>query len=256
MTTIIETDTSIFINGPVQLIASERDIASEWASKHIVTNPHLRWIVGKYVEADKANSNGQLWTLDDLRMAKPSISYAPMNLLHRENDIVGTYVGSELVYPTDEATNPFIETVGAFWKYYFPEELEVIEAAHSMGALSSSMECISDSVTCVGPESCGETFSYRGPNHASYCEHIREHRSHRQLNQPHFLAGALIFPPERPGWKGAMVSDISKSVGDEELHRVYTSIAADFSHLTPKEWEAQMFALVEQAFFAQFSADH
>lgn len=91
-------------------------------------NHAIKWVIAKYVEADNPNSNGQSWSLEDLRMAQPSINYAPMNMLHKSNHIVGAYVANEMIYPTvdddsesaEEAANPYIETVGAFWRYYFP----------------------------------------------------------------------------------------------------------------------------------------
>lgn len=255
MTTLVETDKSFYLSAPARILDTERDMASEWAGAHIMTNPALKWITGKYVEADNANSNGQYWTLEDLRLKQPTITHAPMNIAHDPNYIVGTYVASELIYAAEEGQNPFIETLGAYWKYYFPDELADVEAAHKNGRLFQSMECISDSVTCVGPDSCGETFPYAGPMADAYCDHIKERASYRQLNNPHFLAGALILPPYRPGWKGASVNELSqldKLVSDERKDRMLQSIAVEAPELSASEWEILMFTILDNAVNGSF----
>ena len=247
MTFLTENDKSFFLSAPASIVELDRDTASEWASAHIIDNPALKWIVGKYVEADNANSNGQLWTLDDLRMSQPSILHGPMNISHRANYIVGTYTAAEMMYATYEA-NPYIETLGAYWRYYFPDELKDIENAFKEGSLFQSMECVAQSVTCAGPLGCGETFDYAGPMSQAYCEHIKDRASFRQLNNPWFLAGALIFPPDRPGWKNASVNEISKMLSDDKKHDLYVSIANETPHLSPKEWELLMFSVMEASF--------
>lgn len=209
MTVLTENDSSFFFVAQAELIDTDRDMASDWAGKYIVNNPALKWIVGKYVEADNANSNGQYWTLQDLMLKQPTIQHSPMNVAHKPNDIVGTFVASEMIYPTQEEQNPYIETVGTIWKYYFPEIVDRVEQAFAEGELYLSMECVSDTITCVGPMGCGATFDYAGPMSASYCDHIKDRAAYRQLNNPHFLAGALIAPPDRPGWKMASVNEMS-----------------------------------------------
>lgn len=245
MTILTEGKRSFFITTPAILIDDSKDIASEWASDHIIKNEAIKWIVGKYVEADNANSNGQLWQFNDLLMAQPTISHTPMNIDHHSNEIVGTFVASEMVYPTDgPVLNPFIEVLGAYWRYYFPETLKKVQAAFESGMLSISMECVGESVTCVGTESaCGETFQYMGPDHDSYCAHMREHSSSRQINNPHFLGGALILPPNRPGWKQARVNEISNLVNEDEAHEQIKSIAKAFPDGDHAQWEALMYEL-------------
>lgn len=246
MTVLIENETSFYLSTPATVLDLDRDVAAEWASAHIVRNPAIKWIVGKYVEADNANSNGQYWSLEDLQLKQPTIQHSPMNVAHRPTNIIGTYVASEMLYPTTSEANPYIETVGAAWKYYFPDELAMVEAAYNVGALYQSMECISDTITCVGPNGCNETFDYRGPMDSSYCEHIRDRSGFRQLNNPHFLAGALIYPPDRPGWKGASVNELSNLVSDEKKHEIIHSIASESPHLSPTQWEQMMFSVIER----------
>lgn len=173
MTILTEGKRSFFINTPAILISDTKDVASNWASNYIYNNEAIKWVLAKYVEADKANSNGQMWALEDLRMKFPTVNNSPMNIDHHQREIVGTWVGSELLYPLDEQAdvfNPYVEVLGAFWSAYFPEVLSKVEEAFDMGALHVSMECSGDSVTCAGTEvACGETFEYDGPFSDRYC---------------------------------------------------------------------------------------
>jgi|688.fasta_scaffold548298_2 hypothetical protein len=253
MTILTENSNSFYFTGPVELINAERDMAAHWASEFINQNPAFKWIIGKYVEADNANSNGQYWSLEDLKMSKPSIEYAPMNMGHRQNHIVGTYVASEMMYPVEQEMNAYIETASVLWKYYFPDELAMVQKAYDIGALHQSMECIAESVTCAGPMGCGETFKYGGPMSSEYCEHIKSRESYRQLNNPHFLAGGLILPPDRPGWKNASIDEVA-AFSDEELDRVYKQVSEGSPHLDPKQWEALMFEII--AFTAEKDDDN
>ena len=117
MSIIIESGNSVHFTCSARLIDDDRDVASDWASQHIKTNKFIKWIVGRYVEADNANRNNQYWTLSDLQAKHSTVDHTPMNMGHRHNEIVGTVVASEMIYPTDESAadqNPFVETVGAF----------------------------------------------------------------------------------------------------------------------------------------------
>lgn len=254
MTVVIEGTKSFFLADRARILDDSRDTA--WAEKFVRPNPAHKWILGKYVEANKANSNKQLWALDDLRMAQPSIQHAPMNMLHHPRSVVGAFVATELVYPvnqTDSAAyeyeNPFVEALGVFWNYYFPDEYKVVEAAHASGSLFFSMECVAESILCTGEGGCGTEFAYDGPRSETYCDHLNEGQSDKQLNKPHFLAGALIIPPERPGWKGAEIKDISSLVKEHkaECEMAYDGVSSETPHLSPAQWEYLMAAIVGRA---------
>lgn len=256
MTVLAESATSFLIGAQAVLLEDDREVANSWASKHVTPNPALKWILGKYVEADRANSNKQFWSLGDLQMAQPTVDHAPLNILHRAQHIVGAFTNTEMIYPKnaeesaeENITRPYIEALAAYWKYYFPKELEIVEHAHNQGALFFSMECVSQSVTCAGEFGCGEEYAFVGPRDDSYCAHLNARSSIVQLNKPHFLAGALIVPPAAPGWKGANIKEISEIYkGQEEvLHSVYEQMKAELSHLSPSDWEEMMAALLLQA---------
>lgn len=260
MTLVVEGHDSFFLASGARLLDDDKETA--WAEKVIKPNPGIRWVLGKFVEANKANLNKQYWDLDHLRMAQPTIAHAPMNMLHHAHNIVGTFVATEMLYPMgDEAEgseareaayeheNPYIEALGAFWKWLFPNELQVVEAAHNCGSLFFSMECIAKTITCAGEVGCGMEFAYAGPRSESYCEHLNSGQGIKQLNHPIFVGGALIFPPERPGWAGAEIKDLSSLVKEHQVlaERAYAEVSGEAPHLSPKEWEYLMTMVLAHA---------
>lgn len=100
MTEWLEGNRSFFMGAQAHLIDDDRETASTWASKHVVHNPAYSWVIGRFVESDRANNNRQLFSLKGLQMAQPSIQHAPMNMNHNNRRVVGAFVASELLYPT------------------------------------------------------------------------------------------------------------------------------------------------------------
>lgn len=256
MTIMTEGPRSFFLTAPAQIFDTDRDTAA-WASKHITNNPNYKWVIGNYVESDNANSNGQYWEYNDLRLSQPTIAHSPMNIDHHATEIVGTWVASEMMFPTDDKgnntiANPYIETLGALWKYYFPETLDAVDKAYRSGQLFISMECVSESVTCVGDHGCGQTFAYAGPVSDKYCPHILDRSSARQLNKSSFLAGALIMPGNRPGWTSAEVKELSRLTTDVEKDIILAEIAKTMPHLSSSDWEKAMWAIQMQSLQESF----
>lgn len=244
MTILTENETSFFLSTPATLINDQLETASNWAAEHVVPNKAHKWVLARYVEADNPNGNRQFWSLNDLQANHLTVKNSPMNIGHRAHNIVGSWTAADLLYPTEEqAGNPYVETLGVFWKAYFPEMLAQVEAAFETGALSVSMECVGSSVTCAGPDGCGETFDFLGPMDESYCEHLLSYTSFKQINDPHFLAGALILPPDRPGWSDARVKELSQS--DEHMQRLYEDVQVSYNHLDYKQIESLMFSILE-----------
>lgn len=249
MTVLVPGSKSFYMGTQAILLNEDRDVASHWASSHIVSNPAIRWVLGKYVEANNANYNGQYWRLEDLQMKRPTIVHSPMNMNHQPRNIVGTFPAAEMMYPVGdnaEVMNPYIETLGAFWKFYFPDELSVVEEAFNDGKLFQSMECVASSITCV--DGCGETFPYAGPMSADYCDDIKAGGA-KQLNNPHFLAGALIVPPASPGWGGAFVKELSSLIESQTTlaEKIYDEVSEEMPHLEASEWETLMAQLLARA---------
>lgn len=113
MTTLVEGKRSFFLGCQAELIENGRDMAASWASKHVVHNPAHAWVIGRYVEADRANSNRQLFSLEGLQLGQPTITHAPMNLNHQARRVMGAYVATELLYPTQTANAPATKTCPA-----------------------------------------------------------------------------------------------------------------------------------------------
>jgi len=247
---IIEGKHSIWLAGPARFIEQDKDMA--WAERSVRPNPTFKWVLGRYVEADRANSNGQFWTQQSLRESMWTIQDSPLNIAHYPKRIVGHYVDAELMHPTGETAteeHPFVEALGVLYKHYFPEETDILERAHAEGQLYFSMECVAKSVTCGGENGCGKEFAYEGPQSASYCEHINERASYRQFNNPLFLAGALLVPPMVPGWKDAHISDmgaVMKQFADQ-MEAAYDGASADLPDQDPRVWEALMLRVMDLA---------
>lgn len=245
MTILTATDNAYILTSKAIIVEDEQDIASTWASKHIYHNPALKWIVGNYVEADRANRNGQYWSLDDLRMKGSTVNYAPMNIGHNKRKPVGAYVASEMIYPTSAEENPYIETVAAMWRSLFPEQYASIQEAYEEGSLFQSMECVADSVTCVGTDdACGNTFDYVGPFSPTYCEHIQNHSAAKQFDNPTFTGGGLIIPPDKPGWHNAEIQEVAQFTETEAAAQVYEQVSDEAPELEPEKWEALMQMIV------------
>ncbi len=232
------------------LIPEDRSTASHWAADHMTNNPAYRWVVGKYVESDRPNQNNQMWTSEEMPGSASSILHAPMNILHKHHHVVGTFTGAEVIYPdgitADHGGNsPYIEAIGAFWKYYFPTELAVIEKAHDEGSLWFSMECLGESMSWTKPDGQTKAFAYDGPASASY-DGWDEKGNIATIGNPHFIGGALIFPPAKPAWKEADVQTLSKLVDkhDEEAMHAYDMFKEDAPHLDPQTWEELMFLTI------------
>ena len=107
---VLERKGRLWIAGQARLVKSASDIASEVADaadwEIDQANPMLKWIAGDFVEADKANTNKQFWTKDDLAMGEYSIKYAPLNMVHKVRQPVGFFAQTRSIAPvaaTDDA---------------------------------------------------------------------------------------------------------------------------------------------------------
>lgn len=224
-------------------------MAEHWATPLITSNPAHNWIVGKYVEADKPNRNMQMWRLDDLKEAKGYIKNSPLNVLHRPDQVVGNFVGAEMMYPTSDREQPYVEAIAAFWSHYFPELFTSVERYHKEGSLFYSMECVGQTMTFIRPDgSQSQEYPYMGPFSESYGEDGASKHNIRQINKPLFLAGALIFPPTRPGWKDAKIEQVAEMVKahEQEAEQVYEDLKNQSPHLDAKTWEAMMLEVMSK----------
>lgn len=243
----------IYIAGPAWIPSEVRPgvelATSEWATAHMVPNEANSYILGRFVEADRANSNKQYFRLGELLTAQPTIAYAPLNINHQGSP-VGTFVSSEMQYPKGAEENPYIEALAAFWKAYYPETYDTVKAAFQEGNLYYSMEAVPLSLSTIGGTDDSAEYAYMGRIHDSYPAEINNRScSGIVLNQPHFVGGALIVPPAAPGWNKADVKQLSKFMNEqwesaEELYRGVQTMAPDQD---TKVWEAVMGELILMA---------
>jgi hypothetical protein len=254
---MVEGARSVFWGTQAFLVDDSRELA--WAEKFVRKHPTLRYLIGRYVEAENANSNGHIFDLKQLESAQHDIAHTPLNLLHRPNYIVGHYVAAELMFPTEKAddtpTNPYVEALGVFYRYYFPAEFTMVENAHKDGQLYFSMECVPKSIVCEGV--CGQEFSYDGRSSPTYCAHLNEAGAKRRLNNPNFTGGALIVPPVKPGWKRADITQLSALMAEhaDEAERIYKEVKTEMPDMTAQQWEGTVHQLVVMA-YAEMEGEH
>lgn len=249
-TFVYEGDHSFYLGAQATLINTEREIASEWAAGHIQVNEANAWIVGKFVEANQANKNQQYFALGDLQLARPTITHAPMNINHHTSGVVGSFVASEMVYPAeaanDGATNPYIETLGVLWKYYFPEAYSMVAAAARQGELFFSMEAVPSALSTIGGTDDERIYPYEGRQSPNYSSEINERTFPIKLHGPHFVGGALVIPPEKPAWSDADAKQVANYMDKhfKQLEMAYDSIRDAAPHLEPAQWESLMASLI------------
>lgn len=254
MTTALSTERAQIMIGSADLWpeAAKASHPGHWAGDYVNDNPALRWIVAKYVEGGNPNRNNHFWAPEDLKTSVASVHNTPMNMLHKAHYVVGSFTGAKYMESdhgkalAQEVDNPYIEVVGPFWRYYFPNELATVEAAYKEGKLFVSMECIAETARWHRPDGETQDFPYRGPNHASYGEWGTTENM-LQFVRPHFLGGGLIVPPVNPGWGGAIVREIAQIIDDhpEEAATIYEAIAERAPHLAPSDWEEIMLMVMK-----------
>lgn len=206
-----------------------RAMASEWSERSM--NDSFLWIAGRYVQANVANKNNDYWSYDDIVSGESTIRYTPLNVLHKWDRPVGTFVETKIVHrqaASDEPeVLPEIQALAVLWTANFPNIAKAAKDAHEAGRLWYSMECTAETTQCMV---CEKTFSFRAAA-AELCEHLADRSAARRWINPTFLGGALIFPPAAPGWKDADVTSVAA-----DLTRQY----ANRNALSTVEWEAAM----------------
>ena len=219
------------VSDPAQL---PRGMASEWAEQKM--NDSFLWIAGRYVQANEANKNGDFWSYDDIVAGESSIKYTHLNLLHKWDRPVGTFVETKIVHRAKAADEegevlPEVQALAVLWTANFPAIAKAARDAHESGRLWYSMECTAETTQCMA---CERTFSTRAAA-SDLCEHLANRTAARRWINPTFLGGALIFPPVSPGWADADITAIAT-----ELTREYANRKTESSPLSTSEWETAM----------------
>lgn len=225
---IYATAQAYVVEGPEQL---PREMAAEFKREEM--NPSFIWIAGRYVQANEQNRNGQYWTFDDIQKGERSIQYTPLNALHRYDRPVGVIVQTKIVQREAAGESrllPEVQALSVMWGANFPELAALVRAAHASKKLWYSMECVAESRQCL---TCEEIYPWAAASH-EVCEHLGTNKSApRRFINPTFLGGALIFPPESPGWADADISEVARKLTHEYAARSEPSV-------TVEEWQKMM----------------
>lgn len=283
---IVEGPRSFHVAQPAEGLIEDREMAADagWATAHMDTRPDFAWVLGRFVEADQPNENGHIFGLEDLQRVHDSVVSTPLNMLHRAHHVVGAFTATRIVEPTaapvvprvsttiavppsaqaswttnqtltdtptlpltdrsdGRVANPHVEALAAFWRWVFPEEYAAVRGAFDAGAAYFSMEAVPSSLSCPA---CGGTFAYAGARSEVYCAHLNAHRSPKVLNDPHFVGGAMIIPPTRPGWRKADITELAALIeaNEDRANELYDQVAAASPQLDPAEWEGLMSVLL------------
>jgi len=204
--------------------ASGRTVITAPVREIARVNAGFTYLRGRFVEADRANANGAMWTTEDLQLGGATIAGGPLNWLHDERQIIGSLLQGEMVEGREEASiGNHIVADAAVWKFLFPRQADTIERAAADRNLYYSMECISRAVACVetaGRPGCGEEFSYGDYDAGRCCNHLRERSSIRRFVDPIFLGGAVIVPPVQPGWAHAEAEVLRQAAALSEAQHI------------------------------------
>lgn len=251
---VVPTATGFVTGGRAWLTDDGTTGLKAWAERYVKKDPDVRWIVGNYVEADAPNSNGHIFPLAELQTAQHTLVGKPLNMLHREQHIVGCFAGAQLVDAEGndwappatanaaDMAHPYVEAVAGLWHSRFPDEYFEIEKAHKEGSLFFSMEAIPEAVSCP---SCQVEAAFAGFESDDYCAHMQGPTGPKILHRPRFAGGAIIIPPVRPGWKRADIRTIAQE--HEQADELGNAIAAEMPDLSPEQWEQLMASVLALA---------
>lgn len=228
-----------------------------WVERVVRKDPDIRWIVGNYVEADLANDNGHIFPKRDLFTAQHTVAGKPLNMLHRDHYIVGSFAGAQMLTSEGQVISDvgeksayngdYVEAVAGMWHTRFPEEYFNIQRAHKEGSLFFSMEAVPEEVSC--PD-CDHRVVFAGTDSETYCAHMRGATGPKILHNPVFAGGAIIIPPARPGWSRADVKDITASMSKwnqaPPLFEALTSQATHLDQATVEQLMAQIMLLARE----------
>lgn len=202
------------------IVEEPQDLPREMAAdfKMDRSNDSFIWVAGRYVQANNLNRNGHFWTFDDLKRGEASVRYTPVNALHEWDRPIGTVVQTKIVEreSASDKTYPEIQALSVVWGANFPELAQEIRNSHKEGTLFYSMECVAEEKQCL---TCERTFAFAASG-AEVCEHLAaDPKQPRRFINPTFVGAALIFPPERPAWKDAEITEVAAELTQEYAKR-------------------------------------
>lgn len=210
-TVIFERGDKLYLVAPVAPFepgdSEMQEFAFAEAMRQQAPNKNLLWLRGQYVEADKPNANGALWTSDELAIKSLTPRFMPVTVMHDPTTAVGLIADTKLL--TREAANvprSRIDTTLGIWAHRFPEVAEEVMENYKQGALMQSMECIKSYYDCG---ECDQRFPClpNGAEKANWCSHLRGEGNQapiRRLGNVTFTGTGLIYGTR--GARGALDS--------------------------------------------------
>jgi len=126
---------------PARVIKANEAIASEYTEDEDVM------YVGFTLCHEGANTNGDRFTLDEMKEAWSTIIHKPINWEHAEPNL-GVVLDSKLKLPDNPSDSKFaaehspakIDCVGSIWKRQYPEHANLLKKGATDGSLMMSME--------------------------------------------------------------------------------------------------------------------
>jgi hypothetical protein len=175
--------------------------------KKLAPNENIGWLRGQYVEAERANENGAVWSSDELAIKSLTPMFMPVTVMHDPRSAVGLIADTKLL--TREQHNvprSRIDTTLGIWRHRFPQVWEEVAANYEQGSLMQSMECLPRYYDCG---ECGRRFPKLpgGAEKANWCAHLRGEenaKATRRLGNVTFTGTGLIFGTR--GARGALDS--------------------------------------------------
>jgi hypothetical protein len=89
--------------------------------KKLAPNENIGWLRGQYVEAERANENGAVWSSDELAIKSLTPMFMPVTVMHDPRSAVGLIADTKLL--TREQHNvprSRIDTTLGIWRHRFP----------------------------------------------------------------------------------------------------------------------------------------
>lgn len=168
----------IYIQSPVGLYAPEPQelerVAFAEDVKKLAPNPEIMWLQGRYVEADRANANGDQWTAGEIALKQLTPTLMPITVMHDLRSAVGTIADTKLRLPAEDSEVPRarLETTLALWAHRFPQIAEETKINAEQGTLMQSMECKAPSYEC---SACGRLYQFMSDrsDKALWCPHLK-----------------------------------------------------------------------------------
>lgn len=212
-TVIFERGDHVYLVAPVaplDLSGSDlEELAFAQELKRLAPNENIGWLRGQYVEADRPNANGAMWSTDELSIKSLTPMLMPVTVMHDPRTAVGMIADAKLVTPDERAGIPRarIDTTLGVWRHRFPDVWEEAATNYAAGTLMQSMECRSPWYECGD---CGRRYPKLpdGSERANWCEHLKGEvaaagdKPTRRLGDVTFTGTGLIFGTR--GARGAL----------------------------------------------------